>query len=120
MKHRIERVCEVLKRELGQLMLRELTFPVPLVTVSAVDVTPDLKQAHVFISALGTASQRRRVLEMLEHHRGAFQRELAKRVSMKNTPHLHFRLDDSIERGTRVLSILDELQEQTAPEEKPQ
>ena len=59
MKHRIERVCEVLKRELGQIILRELTFPTPLVTISGVDITPDLKQAHVYVSALGTDVQRR-------------------------------------------------------------
>ena len=52
MKHRIERVCEVLKRELGQIILRELTFPAPLVTVSGVKITPDLKRAHVYVSAL--------------------------------------------------------------------
>lgn len=111
MKHRIERVCEVLKRELGQVMLRELTFPVPLVTVSAVDITPDLKQAHVFISALGTDGERRKVLEVLEHNRAMLQQGLAKRVTLKHTPHLNFKLDEAIERGTRVLSILDELEQ---------
>ena len=109
MKHRIERVCEVLKRELGQVMLRELTFPAPLVTVSAVDVTPDLKQAHVYISALGTDAEQRKVMDILEHNRVMLQHELSRRVSLKNTPHLYFKLDNSIERGTRILDILDEL-----------
>lgn len=109
MKHRIERVCEVLQRELGAIIVRELTFSAPLVTVSAVDITPDLKQAHVFVSALGTDAQKRRALETLEHNRSLLQSELAKRVTLKNTPHLHFKFDTSIERGTRVLGILDEL-----------
>jgi len=111
-------VCEVLKRELGQVMLRELTFPSPLVTVSAVDVTPDLKQAHIFISALGTEPQRRKTIEVLEGHRAMLQQSLARRVAFKNTPHLHFRLDDSIERGTRVLNILDELGPMVEEEKK--
>ena len=109
MKHRIERVCEILKRELGPIILRELTFSAPLVTISAVDITPDLKQAHVFISALGTDAQKRNALEKLEHNRALLQAELAKRVVLKHTPHLHFKFDEAIERGTRVLGILDEL-----------
>jgi ribosome-binding factor A len=109
MKHRIERVCEIIKRELGSIIVRELTFSAPLVTISAVDITPDLKQAHVFVSALGSEGQKRRALETLEHNRVLLQAELAKRIVLKHTPHLYFKFDEAIERGTRVLGILDEL-----------
>jgi ribosome-binding factor A len=109
MKHRLERVCEVLKRELGVILLRELDFSPVLVTVSSVDMTPDLKQAHVFISALGSPGQQRHVLEKLEHHRVHLQAEIAKRVTLKHTPHLFFKLDESIERGSRILNIMNEL-----------
>jgi ribosome-binding factor A len=109
MKHRIERVCEVLKRELGLIILRELTFPSPLVTVSAVEITPDLKQAWVYVSALGNNTQRHGVLAVLEQNRAMLQTEVAKRVVLKNTPHLGFKLDDSIERGARVMDILNDL-----------
>jgi len=109
MKHRIERVCEVLKRELGQIILRELTFSAQLVTISAVDITPDLKQAHVYVSAFGTDAQKRAAVETLDHHRAMLQAEVSKRVTLKHTPHLHFKLDESIERGVRVLHIMDEL-----------
>lgn len=109
MKHRIERVCEVLKRELGRIILRELTFSTPLVTVSGVEITPDLKQAHVFVSALGNDAQRQNVLTVLEQNRGMLQAQVSKRVVLKHTPHLNFKLDDSIERGSRVLNILDDL-----------
>lgn len=90
-------------------MVREIRFSSPLVTVSDVDVTPDLKQAHVFISAMGTPGQRREAIETLEHHRAALQHELSKRVILKHTPHLNFKLDESIERGSRVITIMDEL-----------
>lgn len=116
MKHRIERVCEVLKRELGLAMVRELTFPSPLVTISGVDITPDLKQAHVFISALGTPAEGRQTVALLEDKRAMLQKELAGRLALKFTPQLNFHLDDSIERGTRVLGILDELAEETPDE----
>ncbi|HEY5768675.1 MAG TPA: 30S ribosome-binding factor RbfA [Terrimicrobium sp.] len=110
MKHRIERVCEVLKRELGRIILRELTFTTPLVTISGVDITPDLKQAHVYVSALGNDAQRQDVLTVLEQNRGMLQAQVSKRVVLKHTPHLNFKLDDSIERGSRVLNILDDLE----------
>ena len=109
MKHRIERVCEVLKRELGRIILRELTFSTPLVTVSGVEITPDLKQAHVYVSALGNDAQRQNVLTVLDQNRGMLQAQVSKRVVLKHTPHLNFKLDDSIERGSRVLNILDDL-----------
>jgi ribosome-binding factor A len=109
MKYRLQRVCEVLKRELGLIMVKELRFSSPLVTVSGVDITPDLKQAHVFVSAIGTDSQRREAIETLEHNRAMLQHELSARVVLKNTPHLNFKLDGSIERGARVITIMEEL-----------
>lgn len=109
MKNRLVRVCELLKRELGSIILRDLRFSSPLVSVSGVDVTPDLKNAHVFVTAYGTESQRRDAIATMENHRTALQSELAKRVVLKNTPYLHFKLDESIERGTRVIHLMDEL-----------
>lgn len=109
MKNRLARVCEVLKRELGMIIRRELEFENTLVTVSGVDITPDLKQAHVFISALGSPAGRRKAMESLEEHRVMFQTELSRRVHIKHTPHLNFRLDEAIERGARIITLMDEL-----------
>jgi len=109
MKHRLERVCEVLKRELGVLFVRDIDFGGSLVTISAVDITPDLKQAHVFISSLAEPGQQRRIIEKLESHRAQLQGDLARRVTLKQTPHLSFHLDEAIERGSRVLNIMDQL-----------
>lgn len=109
MKYRLQRVCEVLKRELGVIIGREIRFLSPLVTVSDVDITPDLKQAHVFISVIGDDAARRDALAQLDHNRTVLQHELAKRVVLKNTPHLNFKLDESIERGSRVINLMDEL-----------
>lgn len=109
MKHRLVRVAEILKRELSTIILREVPSNGTLITVNAVDVSPDLRNATVHVGILGSAPQQKRALEQLEHHRGVLQTETAKRVVLKFTPHLHFRLDESIERGSRVLDILDEL-----------
>ncbi len=114
MKHRLLRVNELLKRELSALLVREMTFENLLVTVNQVDVTPDLKSAHVFISVLGSKG-RKEVLPKLEASRVALQSALSKHVVLKYTPHLVFHLDDSIERGDRVLEILQEIQPPAEP-----
>ena len=109
MKHRLARVAEILKRELSTVILREVPSDGSLITVNSVDVSPDLRNAYVFVGVLGTAAQQKQALERLEQHRVVMQAETAKRVVLKFTPHLHFKLDESIERGSRVLDILDEL-----------
>jgi len=109
MKFRLRRVAEVIKRELGVIMQRRINFDGVLVTISEVDVTPDLRQAHIYISAIGNDKQKETVIEQLEQKRSLFQQELAKRVILKYTPILHFKLDESIERGARVIQLMDDL-----------
>ena len=116
MKHRLERVNEVLRRELGELLAREFTFKAKLVTVQQVDVTPDLKHAHVFVSIIGTGEEAKAVMATLHDSRPQLQHSLSRRVVLKYTPHLHFKIDDTIERGTRVISILEDL---GVPAEEP-
>jgi len=108
MKHRKLRVNELLKRELSGIIAREINFEGALVSVNAVDVAPDLKSAHVFVSTFGTENGTR-VIAKLEVHRPALQAELSRHVVLKYTPHLIFHLDESIQRGARVLEILDDL-----------
>ena len=109
MKHRLLRVNELLKRELSALVVREMDFEDLLVTINQVDVTPDLKSAHVYVSVLGS-SGREKVIPALEANRAMLQADLARHVVLKYTPHLIFHLDDSIERGSRVLEILQEIE----------
>jgi ribosome-binding factor A len=103
------RVNELLKRELSGIIAREISFAGALVTINHVDVSADLKNAHVFVSVLGPdlgASG----ISKLASHRATLQAELARHVTMKYTPHLIFHLDDSIERGARVIEILQEIE----------
>jgi ribosome-binding factor A len=109
MKHRLKRVQEVIKRELSELIVRELTFDSALVTVQEVEITPDLKHAHVFVSVLGTDADRDNALAKLHDHRKELQALVARRVVLKFTPQLHFKFDAALERGTRVINILDEI-----------
>lgn len=110
MKHRLERVNEVIKRELGELINRECRFDAKLVTVQQVDVTPDLKHAHVYVSVIGTDAEARQAISTLHDARPGLQRSMSKRVVIKYTPHLHFKLDETIVRGTRVLTLLEQIE----------
>jgi ribosome-binding factor A len=116
MKHRQLRVNELVKRELSAIITREINFEGVLVSVNAVDVTPDLKSAHVFVSILGPVPGAS-VIDKLEAHRAALQAELSRHVVLKYTPHLVFHLDDSIERGARVLEILQDLEKPSGEDE---
>jgi ribosome-binding factor A len=109
MKHRMLRINEVVKRELSGIITREMNFEGALVSINHVDVTSDLKNAHVFVSVLGTEAGES-VLSKLASHRATLQAELAHHVTMKYTPHLIFHLDNSIERGTRVIKIMQEME----------
>jgi ribosome-binding factor A len=103
------RVNELLKRELSGIIAREMSFEGALVTINHVDVSADLKNAHVFVSVLGS-DLGETVMSKLASHRATLQAELARHVTIKYTPHLIFHLDDSIERGARVIEILQEIE----------
>ena len=107
MKHRLLRVNELMKRELSSLIARDITFENALVTINQVDVTPDLKSAHVYVSVLGEG--RGTAMKQLEDNRATLQADLSRHVVLKYTPHLIFHLDDSVERGSRVIEILQQI-----------
>ena len=109
MKNRLDRVNESIKRELGALVRREITFQAKLVTLKEVDITPDLKSAHVYVGVIGTPEEQHAALAQLHDARLKLQRELSRRIILKFTPHLHFKLDETGERGDRILQILDDL-----------
>jgi ribosome-binding factor A len=112
---RLQRVRELLKREIGETIRRE--FPISeagLITVTDVDVTGDLKSATVFTSILGNPDQQKRGFHLLTEHRARIQGLVARAVILKYTPTLRFVFDDSVARGNRVLQIIEEL-EQSSP-----
>ena len=109
--HRLLRVRELLKREIGEAIRRELPVEqAGLVTVNDVDVTGDLRVATVFIGILGNAEQQRTGIAMLQKNRVRLQGLIAKSVILKYTPQLRFVVDESIARGNRVLAIINELE----------
>lgn len=112
---RLLRVRELLKRQIGEVLRRELPVAdAGLVTVNDVDVSGDLHSAVVFISILGNADQQKRGLALLARHRKRIQAQVGRAVILKYTPKLRFVMDDSVVRGNRVLQIIEEL-EKAAP-----
>jgi len=108
---RHQRVCELLKREIGEAVRREfLVDDAGLITVNDVAMAGDLKSATVFISILGNADQQKRGFQMLTEHRIRIQGLVSKSIVLKYTPTLKFVFDDSIVRGNRVLQIMEELE----------
>ena len=108
---RLQRVRELLKREIGGAIRREfLVSEAGLITVNDVDVKGDLKSATVFISILGTPDQQKRGLQLLAERRIRIQGLVGRAVVLKYTPTLKFVFDDSIVRGNRVLQIMGELE----------
>jgi ribosome-binding factor A len=108
-KNRLDRVNELIKRELTECIRRDLTFKAKLVTVQEVSVTPDLKHAHVYIGVIGTEDEAKDALNKLHGAHGRLQREVSKRVVLKYTPKFHFKFDTAGERGDRVLNLINEL-----------
>ncbi|MFP6871953.1 MAG: 30S ribosome-binding factor RbfA [Verrucomicrobiales bacterium] len=108
MSQRLLRVRELLKREIGLILSRDYDFNA-LVTINAVDVTPDLRKGHVFIGIIGADGRDNAIVARLNRERGNIQRRLAKRVVLKFTPQLHFKVDGSVERGVRTLALLEAL-----------
>jgi ribosome-binding factor A len=112
---RLQRVRELLKREIGEAVRREFhVSDAGLITVNDVDVAGDLKSAVVFVSILGSADQQKRGFQLLTEHRARIQSLVARSIILKYTPALKFVFDDSIVRGNKVLQIIEEL-EKTAP-----
>lgn len=120
MSQRTERVDELLRQEIGTILGREAKDPrIGFATITEVETTPDLRHARVWVSVIGTPEERDRTLVALQHAMHFVRRELGPRLRLKRIPELHVRLDDSMERGTRVLRLLDELEHghEQGPEE---
>ena len=115
---RLQRVRELLKRQIGEVIRRELPLSeAGVITVNDVDVSNDLHLATVFVGIVGTEEQRKKSFDLLQKQRKRIQGLVARAVVLKYTPQLRFVMDDSITRGNRVLQILDEIERSSLPHE---
>ena len=104
---RIRRVNEAVREVLSEAITTELKDPrVGFVTVTAVDTSPDLRHAHVFVSVLGDEKQREDSLAGLSSSHGYLQARVASKLRLKHTPTLDFQYDPSAERVMRINELL--------------
>ncbi|MGD7653019.1 MAG: 30S ribosome-binding factor RbfA [Verrucomicrobiales bacterium] len=119
MSRRLDRVNELLRREIGSVIQKDYEWHGSLVTVSAVEITRDLKEGKVWTSILGGPAEP--VLEKLNRDHGAIQRKVMKRVVLKSTPVLRFVQDSSAVRGVEIVNLLEEVDKlPKAPEQDPE
>jgi ribosome-binding factor A len=106
---RMRRVNEAVREVLSGRLAEGLKDPrIGFVTVTAVETSPDLTHARVFVSVLGGETERQATLAGLKSAHGLLQAEIAGELRMKRTPTLEFVYDESIERGMRISELLDE------------
>jgi ribosome-binding factor A len=106
-------VAEEFRHELADLLLRGLKDPriTGFITVTGAKMTPDLREVTAYVSVHAEQAERERTLEGLGAAAPYLQREIARRLRLRNTPHLRFVYDESIERGDRIDRLLKEARE---------
>ena len=109
MSRRTERVNQLIRERLSEIVLRDITDPrvQGLVTITDVEVSPDLSNARVFVSAMGTDEERTATLEGLKSATKFLQNGLD-RLALKRTPVLVIVPDDTMERADRILRLIDD------------
>ncbi len=117
MSQRTERVDELLRQEIGEIITRDVADPrVGFVTITSVETTQDLRHAKVWVSVIGQAAERDAAVDALRHAMPFIRHELGKRLRIKRIPDLHVHLDDTAERGTRILQLLAEIDAGAVPD----
>jgi ribosome-binding factor A len=110
---RAERMAEVIKHEASDIIQRGLKDPrIGFASITDVVVSHDLRHAKIFVSVLGDDEAKRRTMEGLDRARGHIRSELGARLAVRFVPEVHIRLDESIERGVRISSLVRKVVEE--------
>lgn len=117
MHYRRHKLAEQLRLEISSILSRELRDRIKgLVTITSVQVSPDLRQARVFISFLGSPTEKQETLTFLTAAAGQIRRLIGSRIRLRHTPEIAFVYDESIEQGDRMMRIIEEIKKEL-PEE---
>ena len=118
MSQRTERVDELLRQEITSIVARDVADPrIGFVTITSVETTPDLRHAKVWVSVIGQPDERKAAVKALGRAMPFVRHELGSRLRLRRIPDLHVELDDTAERGTRVLSLLHDLEAGEIPDD---
>jgi len=109
--HRIERVNQLIRQEISELLQREIKDPrlSNFIAVTEVVTSPDLKYAKIFISFISNQQQKKEALDALTGASNFLRKEMAKKIRLRRIPELSFHWDDSIERGTHIIDLIDQV-----------
>lgn len=117
---RVERVASLIKREVSQMLLHGIKddrVGTGMVSVTDVNVSGDLQHAKIFVSIYGTEEAKAETMAGLRSATGYVRTELGRRVQLRRTPEVVFLEDASLERGDRMLSLLNRLSQERRSEE---
>ena len=114
---RLDKVNELMKREIGTFIQKEFEWPGTIVSILDVEITEDLKEGRVWVGVVGRMASAQ-VIEKLSRKRGEIQKAVSKRVVLRNTPKLTFKHDNSAQRGVNLVNLLDDI-EQNLPKAPP-
>jgi ribosome-binding factor A len=115
-KWRQDQLGEVIAEELSDLIRTRMKDPrIGFASVTTVEVSADLRHAKVFISVMGSPEDQQATIRALDHANGFLRHELAQRLTIRYTPEIIFRLDESIERGARVLELMRQVHDEAGP-----
>lgn len=110
LKLRMERMGLQMQKEVSDIIRTQVKDPrIGFLTVTGVEVTNDLAHAKIFISVLGSSEERAQTMQVLERVKGFVRTEIAKRIRMRVTPELHFKLDESMDYSARIGQVLQEI-----------
>jgi ribosome-binding factor A len=117
MSQRTQRVDELLRQEIGALLAKEVADPrIGFATITDVETSPDLRHAKVWVSVIGGRADRDETVRALQKAMPFVRHELGKRLRIRRIPDLHVKVDDSAQRATRVLHLLNELEAGADPD----
>ena len=118
MSQRTERVDELLRQEIGSIVARDVADPrIGFATITSVETAADLRHAKVWVSVIGQPAERDATVAALRRAMPFIRHELGTRLRIRRIPDLHVHVDDTAERGTRVLRLLSELEAGATPDD---
>jgi ribosome-binding factor A len=117
MTQRTDRIDELLRQEISKALERDVTDPrIGFVTVTDVETVPDLSRARVWVSIIGSDEEQKKTLTALRSAMPFIRHSLNTKIRIRRIPELDVRLDDSVQRGSRVLQIINDLNAGIDPE----
>lgn len=114
MSRRIDRINDLLRDEISQLLSRQIKDPrlTGVISITSVNTSNDLRNAEVVLSVMGDEDARRSALDGIQSAASYLRRELRDRISLRYTPFLKFTLDDTLEQAAQVLQIMDNIRDE--------